>query len=189
MTCIVGWVEEDKRKGTREVWIGGDSAGINCSSLNYRIRKDEKVFRNGEFLFGFTSSFRMGQLLRYSFVPPEQSKNKSDYEYMCTDFVDSIAKVFEVKKYAQIENNEISGGFFLVGYNGNLYHVESDFQVGIPSLNYEAEGCGMDYAMGALHAMRNTKMSPKTRIKKALDAAVEFSAGVRAPYTIKKIGG
>jgi len=189
MTCIIGWIEEDKRKGTRDVWIGGDSAGVRCQSLELRIRKDENVFKNGNMLFGYTDSFRMGQLLRYSFSPPEQSKNKSDHEYMCTDFIDEVARVLESKKYAQIQNNEISGGDFLVGYNGNIYHIQDDFQVGIPTLNYEAEGCGRALAMGALHATKDIKMSPRTRIKKALDAASELSAGVRPPYVIKKLGG
>ena len=58
MTCIVGLVHEGV------VYIGGDSAGVGGMSLT--VRADEKVFQNGEFLMGFTTSFRMGQLLRYS---------------------------------------------------------------------------------------------------------------------------
>ena len=58
MTCIVGLVHE----GT--VFIGGDSAGV--AGLSLVVRADEKVFRNGDFLMDFTTSFRMGQLLRYN---------------------------------------------------------------------------------------------------------------------------
>ncbi len=188
MTCIVGWIEEDKRKGTKDVWMGGDTAGSN-SAWNSRIRKDVKVFKNGPMVFGYTSSFRMGQLLRYSLVVPEQSRKKTDHAYMCTDFIDAVTKLFESKKYAKVLNNELTGGYFLVGYKGNLYNVESDFQVGIPTFNFESTGCGEDLAMGALHATRNIKMSPGKRIKVALDAASEFSAGVRPPYTIMKLGG
>lgn len=185
MTCIVGWIEESK--GKRDVWIGGDSAGVGGLSL--RIRKDTKVFRNGDMLFGYTSSFRMGQLLRYSLNIPEQSKSKSDYEYMCTDFIDAVVSLFEKKKYSKINNNEITGGTFLVGYKGNLYCIEDDFQIGIPALNFEAVGCGSTIAMGAMHALRKLKYQPKLRIKKAIDAAAEFSAGVQGPYVIKRLGG
>jgi hypothetical protein len=55
MTCIVGIVENGK------VYMGGDAAGVNGYSV--RVRKDPKLFKVGEFLFGYTSSFRMGQLL------------------------------------------------------------------------------------------------------------------------------
>ena len=52
MTCIVGLIDG------RRVWMGGDSAGV--SGLDITVRADAKVFRNGDFLIGFTSSFRMG---------------------------------------------------------------------------------------------------------------------------------
>ena len=187
MTCIVGWVEENKRKGTRDVWIGGDSAGVGGYSK--RIRKDEKVFRNGPMLIGYTSSFRMGQLLRYSLSVPEQSKNKKDHEYMCTDFVDAVMKLFEKKKYGQTKSGEQEGGFFLVGYKGNLYEIQCDFQVTMPSMSFESVGCGDDLAMGALHATKDIKMAPRTRLKKALDAASALSSAVSGPYVIKKLGG
>jgi len=62
MTCIVGLVENGK------VYIGGDSAGV--AGLDITTRKDEKVFQKENMIFGFTSSFRMGQILRYSFKNP-----------------------------------------------------------------------------------------------------------------------
>ena len=179
MTCIVGWTENGK------VWIGGDSAGVG--GLSIRTRADEKVFKNGDMLFGYTSSFRMGQLLRYSLVVPEQSKRKDDYRYMCTDFIDAVINLFESKKFAKTNSGEISGGTFLVGYKGKLYEIENDFQVAVPSLNFEAVGCGVDIAIGALHALRNHKMKPRDRIIKALEAATEFSAGVRPPFIVRSI--
>lgn len=179
MTAIVAWCEDGK------VWMGGDSAGV--SGLRIRTRADSKVFKNGEMLFGYTSSFRLGQLLRYSLTIPEQSSKKDDYAYLCTDFIDAVAKMLEEKKYAKINNNEISIGVFLIGYKGNIYRIDDDLQVGKPMLNYEAVGCGVDLAMGALYALNSYKMEPKERIKRALEAAQEFSAGVREPFIIKEI--
>ena len=51
MTCIVGLVENGV------VYIGGDSSGVG--GWNLMLRKDRKVFRVGEALLGFTSSFRL----------------------------------------------------------------------------------------------------------------------------------
>lgn len=176
MTAIVAWCEDGK------VWMGGDSAGVN--GLEIRTRADSKVFKNSDMLFGYTSSFRLGQLLRFSLTIPEQPRKKDDYVYLCTDFIDAVAKVLEEKKYAQVNNNEISIGVFLIGYKGNIYRIDNDLQVGQPMLNYEAVGCGVDLAMGALYALNNYKMEPKERILSALKAACEFSAGVRPPFVI-----
>lgn len=71
MTCIVGLVDQGN------VWIGGDSAGVGGYDL--MLRADQKVFRNGDFLMGFTSSFRMGQLLRYKLSPPKLHSDDDIY--------------------------------------------------------------------------------------------------------------
>ncbi len=54
MTCIAAVAHEGN------VWMGADSAGV--SGLALAVRRDPKIYRVGDFLFGFTSSFRMGQL-------------------------------------------------------------------------------------------------------------------------------
>jgi ATP-dependent protease HslVU (ClpYQ) peptidase subunit len=181
MTCIVGWIEGN------DVWMGADSAGV--AGLNIRTREDEKIFVKDEMIFGFTSSFRMGQLLRYMLQIPEQSSKKDDYQFMCSDFIDAVIKCLEKNKYAKIRENEISGGTFLVGYKGNLYVVENDFQVGKINKGYDSCGCGENYALGALHAMEGQKVKPEERINRALEAAQEFSAGVRGPFNILKLEG
>jgi len=63
MTCIVG-IQHDGR-----VYIGGDSAGVAGYSITSRA--DAKVFTVGPYVMGFTSSFRMGQLLRYGLKAPK----------------------------------------------------------------------------------------------------------------------
>jgi hypothetical protein len=63
VTCIVGFTDGN------EVSIGGDSAGVGGWDLT--VRADEKVFVLGEFVFGCTTSFRMGQLLRYKLTSQE----------------------------------------------------------------------------------------------------------------------
>jgi len=116
MTCIVGWIENNK------VIIGGDSAGV--TGYDITIRADEKVFIKQEMIFGFTTSFRMGQLIRYSLKIPEQSQRIRDYEYMCSIFIDALVKCLKDKGFAKIDDNVVIGGEFLVGYRGNLYHID-----------------------------------------------------------------
>ncbi len=174
MTCIVGIVHKNK------VYIGGDSAGV--AGLDVIIRADSKVFTNKDFVFGFTSSFRMGQLLRYSFVPPAHKEHQDVYEYMVTKFVNQVRKCFHAGGYGKKNNEVESGGTFLVGYSGRLFSIQNDYQVAESSLPYDAVGCGQSYALGSLFA---TKLKePKARIRLALSAAEQFSGGVRGPFRI-----
>lgn len=181
MTCIVGIVEKDK------VYIGGDSAGVG--GLDITIRKDNKVFKVGEFVIGCTSSFRMIQLLRYSFNPPKQEKKKSDvYEYMCTVFVNSLRKTFTKGGFLKKSEEVETGGVFLVGYRGRLFRIEEDYQVGESIDLYDACGCGESYAKGALRIMvEQDYLYANQLIIKALETATYFSGGVRPPFIIEYV--
>lgn len=172
MTCIVGLVDNGN------VYIGGDSAGV--AGLDITIRGDEKVFNNGPFIMGFTTSFRMGQLLRYKFTPPKQNTSQDDMTYMVTDFIDAAQKCFVENGFG----SKSIGGTFLVGYNGKLYSIDSDFQVGIPTMGYDACGCGAPLALGSIYS--TVGKSPEERIKLALEAAATFNAGVAAPFLLVK---
>lgn len=175
MTCIVG-VEHNGR-----VYIGGDSAGVAGYSL--AIRADEKVFTTGPFVIGFTTSFRMGQLLRYRLSVPEQASTEpDDYRFMCTTFIDAVRKCLKDGGWAEVVNGVERGGCFLVGYRGCLYVVGSDFQVGRAADGFDAVGCGDEIALGAFAAC--TLKDPERRIREALRWAEHFSAGVAGPFVV-----
>jgi ATP-dependent protease HslVU (ClpYQ) peptidase subunit len=177
LTCIVGLVDEGK------VYIGGDSAGV--AGLSLTVRADEKIFKNGEFVMGFTSSFRMGQLLRFKLDIPYHKPGLDTYEYMVTEFVEAVRKCLKEGGYARTENGEESGGTFLVGYRGELFTIEEDYQVGRSAADYDAVGCGDNVAKGSLFSTgRLSDLSPYDRIRDALYAAEQFSAGVRRPFSI-----
>jgi hypothetical protein len=177
MTCIAGLVDNGI------VYIGGDSAGVGGLSLS--VRADEKVFQNGEFIFGFTTSFRMGQLLRYSLNPPKNYENIDINKFMVTKFIESIRKCLKDGGYAYKNNEVESGGTFLVGYKGKLFKIDSDYQVGEELIGFDAVGCGENIALGSLYSTEG--QPPKERILKALEAAERFSAGVRRPFNVVEL--
>lgn len=179
MTCVVGVLDKKRRTVT----IGADSLGSD--HWEEQVRRDVKVFRVGEFLIGYTSSFRMGQLLRYGFTPPLHPKGMGCDRYMTTLFVDAVRELFKEGGYTKIDNNREHGGEFLVGYRSNLYTIESDFQVGVPRNGYAAIGSGGMTALGALHVTRGK--ATRQRITAALKAAEEHSVGVRGPFLIREV--
>lgn len=168
MTVIVGLIDQGK------VYLGGDSAAVGDYIM---ARNDQKVFKNGEYLIGFTTSYRMGQLLRYQFIPPEL--NTWDVEkFMATDFIESVRSCFERFGYGQKD----LGGSFLVGIRDRLFYVDPDFHSGFSSYGYESVGCGSPFALGSLHS--TVGEDPTIRVTKALSAAVEFSTGCCGPFTV-----
>lgn len=174
MTCIVGLVHEGS------VYIGGDSAGVGGWTIHGR--SDEKVFRNGAFLFGFTSSFRMGQLLHYSLVPPEQPEGTDLFRYLVVDFINAVRACLKDGGFAKKNSEAEEGGHFLVGYRGRLFHINADYQVAEMSEGYMAIGAGEDIALGALHA--SASFPPLKRVRMALEAAAHHNIGVRGPFVI-----
>lgn len=181
MTCIVGIVSDGK------VMIGGDRAGVGGYDLT--VRQDRKVFKNGAFVMGFTTSFRMGQVLAYAFTPPVRHPNTDVMKFMVTDFIDAVRAAFKTAGYATKKEEAEAGGSFLVGYAGRLFHIHDDYQVGESTHGFDACGCGESYALGSLITTRFTgKDDPKERLITALNAAEAFSAGVRGPFDFEEVG-
>jgi ATP-dependent protease HslVU (ClpYQ) peptidase subunit len=178
MTAIVGLVHDGS------VFIGGDSAGV--SGLSLAVRADTKVFQRDRYLFGFTTSFRMGQLIRYAFRLPTP-KGEID-KFMATRFIDGLRDCLKAGGWAKKENDREEGGTFLVGVRGQLFAVYDDYQVAKAADGFAAVGCGDQVALGALYATAGSALKPRRRIRIALRAAERFSAGVRGPFVCMSIG-
>lgn len=172
MTAVVGLVRNGR------VHLGADSAGVAGWSMT--VRADEKVFRNGPYVMGFTTSFRMGQLLRYGFAAPLPTGDLA--AFMTTTFIDAVRDCLKTGGWATKSSEQESGGNFLVGVGGRLFEIGSDYQVGEPVDGYAAVGCGFEIALGSLHTSGLADWPVKKRIRAALEAAERFSAGVRGPY-------
>jgi len=178
MTCIVGLVSHGA------IWMGADSAGV--AGLALARRKDPKVFRNGPMVMAMTSSFRLGNLLRYKLQVPSHPPKMAVHQYMCDLFISNLRQCLKDGGYAEKNNEVEKGGIFLVGYRNQLFHVESDYQVGQRVEPFDAHGCGQDLALGSLYSTRKTlKDQPRDRMVLALQAAAQFSAGVRPPFNIE----
>lgn len=136
-------------------------------------------------LFGFTESFRMGQLLRHALVIPDRHPRVDLDKFMVTTFIDAVRECLKTNGWAQKEKEREQGGTFLVGFAGRLFTVYGDYQVGAAADGYDAVGCGDQVARGALFA--GAHLSGKDRIELALRAAERFSGGVRGPFVVDSV--
>lgn len=181
MTCIVGMVRDNS------VWIGGDSAGSDDTSIC--IRRDPKIFKSNGFLIGYSGSFRFGQLVRYKFIPPDRSDQRDVFEYMVSDFSEAIRILAKDHGVSKVEDNveEITNISLLIGYQGRLFTLEEDFQIGEVINEYYAIGGGTDLALGSMYTTKDLKYTPKKRLQIALEAAAAFSKSVAPPFIILNI--
>jgi len=163
---------------------------MSAADWDSRQTNLQKVFINGDFIIGYSWSFRMGQLLQYSTELKGFHVTDDDpLPFMVLQFVPAVREILRAGGYTAIENNRESGGEFLVGVNRHLFRIGSDFQVNSYFGGYDAIGCGGRYALGALSAlMAKTGDDPKTLILSALEIAGHFSNGVCAPYRVYEQG-
>jgi len=179
MTCIVGIVHQGS------VYMGGDSAVGFPDSFDVGQVRHPKVFVNGPMLIGWCGSFRMGQLLQYSLKIPKKVKSMDDMHFMTTLFTDAVMKCFYDGGFGSANEEEESvGGDFLVGFNGKLYYAQGDYSIIEWQKPYVAIGSGKSFALGSLYMTDGDE--PENRIRKALEVAAHFNAGVIAPFYVLK---
>ncbi len=163
--------------------MGCDSAGVGGYSRSNRL--DPKIYRVDEkMLVGFTTSFRMGQLLRYMELDTD-TIGADPYRWMVASFVPQVRTLFKDGGFASTENGVETGGAFLVGHAGRLYEISTDFQVGESAEDYAAVGCGDREALSALHVTRGVA-GLQWRAEIALDAAAYLNSGVRGPFIFEE---
>lgn len=176
MTCIVGVVSE-----SGQVVIAGDSSSVEADSV--RVVRNPKVFQLGlEFVFGYAGSFRVGQIIQYSFIPPLQKVGQDVMEYLVNDFCEALRLTLEDKGaiIGRTGTDEMEADL-LIGYRGRLFQVDGDFQFTEFKHNYAAIGSGSEVAVGALAASSRVRSATK-RARLALEASALHCSGVCAPF-------
>lgn len=192
MTCVVGLVANSK------VYIGADSLGSGngvkqvyntpkLAVLDINYRKDKYSLQQVPMLIGYTSSYRMGDLLRYKLTPPPLDTIQGINDYLVVDFIPELIKCFEENHFAKTKEGSKSGGNFLIGFEERLFQVQDDFSVLEPECAYTAVGSGQEFAMGAMYALSSVTISPEEQVREAIEAASEFSTTVGGPITVLNI--
>lgn len=120
-------------------------------------------------------------------LPPIDLNDQKDmFAYMVKKFVPSLQRCLRDGGFESKREERTSGGTFIVAIKGQIFKIESDYQVAINIEDFSAAGCGEDLALGALYATKEMG-DGKRRVEIALEAAEAFSAGVRGPFTILSI--
>lgn len=169
MTCIIAYVDE---AGVGH--MAGDTAG---TAVSYHKRSDNvhpKIFKNGEMLIGYTSSFRMGQLLEHVFEPPAKTEGLTDYQYMIRQVVPEIRKTFVDGNFMKADAND--GGSYLIIYNSKLFSIQEDFAVFERPHRYDSCGSGGAASNTVFETLNEFNIIETIGIKEALVKSIEITA-------------
>ena len=178
MTCIIGLEHEG------HIYLGGDSAAVDDWN-NISCVREPKVFHNGGLMMGYTTSFRMGQLLRHRFVPPKHERNISTMQYMVVNFMDAWRETLKESGWLQKEDEGIEkGGTFIVAHRGEMFTIRDNFQADSLMRSVVTVGCGGFIAQGAMAALEKYVADPEERIRAAFEIVADQNSGVRGPYTV-----
>lgn len=178
MTGIVGMVADGA------VWLAGDRAAVTDSHY-FATVTEPKVFRNGDYVMGFTSSFRMGQILQYRLTPPEPPSDPAElHRFMTTTFADAVRAALKDAGWLKVEHHREASGCYLVGVRGRLFAADDDFNFLSREDGFDACGSGVSVALGALFATALAGLEPADRLRRALAAAQRYTATVREPFDV-----
>ena len=125
----------------------------------------------------------MGQLLQYSLPIVDPPKLLST-SWMVNEFIEIIRGEFKEKGFSKVDNNEEFGGNFLVGVNGRLFHIFSDFQINEYVDGFTADGSGREYALAAMEALKTFISDPFERIIESIKIADKFCTSICLPIIV-----
>jgi ATP-dependent protease HslVU (ClpYQ) peptidase subunit len=186
MTCIVGLEYKDT------VWMGCDS--MASSGWDKHVSSIDKVFKANDMLIGYTTSFRMGQIIRHNFDIPKSNSyyfNRAEpyahEKYLVMDFIPALRACLKEHGFTTIKDSVEEGSQLLIGFAGCLFTIHSDFSVQRSFDEFDAIGAGAFYALGAIHALNDQHgmtIDPPKLIESALITSEHFCNGVCPPFTI-----
>jgi len=168
---------------TGTIYMGADSVslqGDSCVRLNDRA----KVYHKGEFLIGGSGTLRVNQLMECVFEPP--LVNDDPYAYMVQHFAPAWrALVKEQGCELTTQSGSIEAdGRYLVALRGCLFELDCGYGVFSPRSGFHAIGCAAQEAMAGMFTARQLGFSAEATVKCGLEAAAEFDASIRPPFTI-----
>lgn len=185
MTCITAAVKGGKCA------IAADSFGGSASS--YQIYKTPKLVRkpvrNGggsiDVLIGYTSSYRMGDILRYLWECPEFSGDAN--EWIVAKCIPSLRCLFESEGFMGKDDSRDSGGDFIFIVDCRIFHIQNDFSVLEPSEGYLSVGSGEYIAVGAMwNEAAREEATAESICSAGMRAAIAHNPYVAGPVIIER---
>lgn len=166
MTCIMAVETCDDN-----VVLAGDYLGSN--GFTKAIFSGSKIFKHSNMMFGYTSTFRFGQIIECvlddnSLYPPV---DKADtYSWLVRNFVPKLKATLKEEDYT-------SGGNAILVINAQVWELQPDFSVLRAESGVNAVGSGEYHAISSLltqiHAVNGGKLPTTEQAKEFIKVAYD----------------
>ena len=164
-------------------WIASDSMGSRGDTM-YEL--GSKLIIKGNYIIGFSWSYRVADIIRESKNLPKELSSIKD-----------LRTIRDVIKETLINDNLIGNNdnakpeghpldIILVSPAG-IYTVETDYQIHKVLDNYITCGSGTEVAMGVLYTCNELKIEGKKAVKLAVEASIKHIASVGGKCYIKSV--
>lgn len=150
MTCIVAYNLTDAAD-KEYIVLAADKMGSNGNTK--RVYVKPKIFKNGDFWIGYTTSFYIGQIIQHVWEAPVKLESTHIDDYIFNDVVKSISKVFNDNNFGEIkgkESLEPEHGTFIMVYDGRIFEVFSNLAI-LEVYDFTSIGCGSEIMEGAIN--------------------------------------
>jgi ATP-dependent protease HslVU (ClpYQ) peptidase subunit len=179
MTCIVAMKDGDK------IIMGSDDMVSRGEEVIPAPTK--KTFKKDGFLFGCAGYTRAMQLVQYNLDMPERGVDEILDNYIFKKLIPAMRALWANNGMKKDGGSiEWTPNTFLMATEGRIFEVEPYFTV-FEFCEYASIGSGAKYAQGAMHALSDSKLKPKARITKALQAAANFARGVSDRFEFEEL--
>lgn len=173
MTCIIGMCLGGS------VYVAADRMASN--GFTKFLVDRPKVFRKGDFVIGYTTSFKMGQLLEFEWNPPARLVSDTDEEFIYCKVVKSFEMLFKSLDHGSKSGSHYETGEFLFAYQGKLYkHHPQGF---ITSSEAMACGAGEYHAVAIIDTLlTHTELSPSEMFRETMRRVSRYVEGVSEDF-------
>ncbi len=183
MTVIAAYDDEDR------YWIASDSVG-SAGGVKYEL--GSKLIQKGNYIIGFSWSYRVADIIRESRDLPDRILSIQDVRNMR-----DIIRATMIKD-GLLNNNDESDArrsmasghpvdVTLISPSG-IYTIESDYQIHKITTGYIASGSGTEVAIGALFTCKKLGVDGKQAVKVAVNSAIKHITTCGGKCHIKSVG-
>jgi ATP-dependent protease HslVU (ClpYQ) peptidase subunit len=123
----------------------------------------KKIVRSGRWLIATAGDANACDLITNVWKPPTPRSNKSIYDFVATNVIKSLRKMFAENGYQQQPKDD--GFDLLLAINGEVFQITNDFTVLRTDTGIYGIGSGADYAIGALMAGATVEEAIKIAIE------------------------
>jgi ATP-dependent protease HslVU (ClpYQ) peptidase subunit len=175
MTTIVGVQYEDS------CIIASDSR-VAADGKVYTHPEMVKAVERGSYIIGGAGDYRALQVVLHGWQPPiVTAKAKQNlYEFAINKVAPSLKTTLTDAGIEFSKGPDSPGDKFdlslIIGINGTLFEIDSDFAVAMNDNHFYGIGSGGDFALGALHA--------NSSVLDAMRIAAICNNGTSAPFHI-----